>query len=66
MHDGRGQEGSSFEYGAIFEKNLNSGLSRRLDRDLPFFGVLIRGLSIFQFFFRYFGVNKVKEVLATI
>ena len=26
LHDGRGQEGASFECGAIFGKNLNPGI----------------------------------------
>ena len=33
LYDGRGQQGQSFEYGAIFEKNLNRGLIRGLNRD---------------------------------
>ena len=27
LHDGRWQEGASFECGAIFEKNLNPGIT---------------------------------------
>ena len=33
LHDGRRQEGTAFEYGAIFGKNLNLGLIRGLSRD---------------------------------
>ena len=33
MHDGRGQQGASFECGAIFGENLNPGLRRDLSWD---------------------------------
>ena len=32
LHDGRRQYRTSFEYGAIFGKNLNLGLIRELNR----------------------------------
>ena len=37
LHDGRGQYGASFEYGAIFGKNLNPGSITGLSRDYTHF-----------------------------
>ena len=63
MHDGRGQNGVSFEYDAIFGKNLNPEIIRGLSRDSAHLGFFFnRNLSILQFFIRYFGVNQLSEL----
>jgi len=63
LHDDREQLGGSFECGAIFGGNLNLGMMRGLSTLWEFFN---RNFSIFQFFFRQFGVNQSSTLLQAI
>ena len=49
LHDGRRQQGASFEYGAMFWTNLNLGLIRELGKYKAFFEFLNKDSSIFCF-----------------